>query len=221
MTIPPIPEDFATIVMLGAFNPAIFTPDWLKSRELFGHEELEAIKIEIVSPEVTSLKLPWGQLLVDPRRFEVRVMTREFFESARDLVYGIFKILEHTPIEQMGLNRVFRRTVTPDERWHAIGHSLVPKTFWGKLLVDPGMLALKVRGKPLDDVDARIDVSVDPFPGTPNGVTVSVNEHHPRSGVSSSEKLLLVLLDRWDSHLRNSEDLAEAVFGLETTSETR
>lgn len=57
MRIPPQISGLSAVA-LGHFNPLIFRPEWLRDKEIAVGSDFEGIKIDIVHPEIVSLKLP-------------------------------------------------------------------------------------------------------------------------------------------------------------------
>jgi hypothetical protein len=49
----------AGIVLVGSFNPSIFQPKWLASKDIIGVAEGEEAKIQIISPEISSFSADW------------------------------------------------------------------------------------------------------------------------------------------------------------------
>ena len=57
----------ASIVLVGAFNPAIFQPSWLELHRLIRDTEAEAAKISIITAEVAVFSI--GDWLLELTRF--------------------------------------------------------------------------------------------------------------------------------------------------------
>ena len=52
----------ASIVLVGDFNPAIFTPDWLESHQLIGPADAKTARDDVnifISHQVTRLETEW------------------------------------------------------------------------------------------------------------------------------------------------------------------
>jgi hypothetical protein len=130
------PEIFgAIIVVLGSFNPPIFSPDWLAQHNLIGKEDAEAAK---ASNELLISK-PIAHL--DTGSFDLQVVENRLTLSSKsvvspgikDLAIGILSILPHTPITALGLNFVAHYRIDTEDNYHRIGDALAPKEVWHSL----------------------------------------------------------------------------------------
>src|SRR3954463_8544753 len=99
----------AAIILLGSFNPQIFQPTWFSAQGLIRKEEGESAKLQLIHPEIAAFSLEWAQLQVTPQRFGLEASTTQQYspELLRDLTLGTFRLLSHTPVKMMGLNRLF------------------------------------------------------------------------------------------------------------------
>lgn len=115
-----------SIVLTGNFNPPIFHPEWFDRNQLLPPNEVRDIskvsevktdlndsetqKIKFISSNVfisglqTRLLLPSYRVEVSPDRFEARTSINSKFEELIKFVCATFKILEHTPIQSLGIN---------------------------------------------------------------------------------------------------------------------
>jgi hypothetical protein len=97
----------AAIVMVGHFNPQIFQPFWLAHYDVISEEAAESAKVEFVHPEITSIKLE-GDFTVQVQRdrFSIDRAVAPLIRIA-DVTRRIFgELLPHTPIGQLGINRM-------------------------------------------------------------------------------------------------------------------
>jgi hypothetical protein len=201
-----------TVVLLGSFNPGIFTTDWLARNGLTADQPEGVTSVgSLVSPQFTVLNLPRFALAVQPERFEATAPSREHFEALRDLIVGMFAILEHTPVTQLGFNHLAHYRAPSKDLWDAVGHTLAPKPVWAKYLTDPGMLSLTIRGKRPGAPDSRLDAIVQPSTQLRHGVYIQTTEHYERSGSDATAELMDVLKTRWDAMLRHALDMGAGV----------
>jgi hypothetical protein len=107
MAQPTIELEGMNIVLLGTFNPMIFQPAWFSAEGLLRREEAEAVEGVIIHREIASFETSWVNLQVRPERFMASTANSSFYEPLRDLVFGTFQVLHHTPIQKLGLNRNF------------------------------------------------------------------------------------------------------------------
>ena len=136
-----------SLVLLGSFNPAIFQPAWFARMELMRDEETGEASIEIIRPEIVSFRAGDLSVVVLQNKFQIETTAPEVGTVIRDLVLGSFKILEHTPMSAMGINRNMHFRIKTEAEWHKIGHRLVPEERFDGLLEDAGTLSVSVRGR--------------------------------------------------------------------------
>src|SRR6266542_4178602 len=161
----------AAIVLLGGFNPAIFQPAWFEKHELIPEEETTNVANLIILPDLAQFSLDWLQVNVTGDRFQVSSARPESFNLLRDLVIGTFRILSHTPIRAMGVNRDLHFKLNID-RLNEIGHLLAPKSYWQGVLKDPRTRNLVVQGQRPDTHDGHIDVKVEPSARIPSAIYI-------------------------------------------------
>lgn len=200
MTSPKLEIDGHSIVFLGSFNPQIFQPAWFSNQNLIRKEEAETAKIEIIHREVVTFSTDWFRLEVTPERIILSTNQSQYYEPLRDIVLGTFRILHHTPIAKMGLNRDHHFLMASEEAWHAIGHKLAPKDPWCSILEKPGMASLTMQGKRPDQYKGAINVRVEPSGRVKPGVFVLVNDHFElkeEESLQGAEKFLEMLEVSW------------------------
>src|SRR5688572_25224037 len=91
-----------SIVVIGAFNPPIFHPQWLASEELVRPGDAEEARIELIHPEVTVFATDWFNCQVTRDRFSMATERESHYEPLRDLVASVFSLLRHTPTRTCG-----------------------------------------------------------------------------------------------------------------------
>ena len=115
-----------SIVLLGAFNPAIFHPEWLERFGIIPAQDAEwaegerAIVEEVkfgehrlikkgggsllVSPEFAIIDFPGIRLTIDRERFQCLTDQRKRFKDVKMITQKSFECLSHTPIKAGGIN---------------------------------------------------------------------------------------------------------------------
>lgn len=189
----------ASIVLLGNLNPSIFQPAWLAAHDLIRKEESNAAKISIIAPQIAQFSLDWVNLEVTEERFSASTTDPAYHEPLRDLVLGIFTLLEHTPLKKMGINRHMHYKIPSVDRWHAFGDLLAPKNIWKELLRSPGMASLTIQDRPIEQEGLRteVNIKVEPSRRVHPGIFISVNNHHEDSSEDALKRLMSILRDRW------------------------
>ncbi len=202
-------RESANIVLVGAFNPAIFHPSWLRSLDLISPKEADAAKVEIVHRDLAAFTVDWFNVQVTADRFSASTTHSAFYAPLRDLVLGIFRILEHTPVTSMGLNRTLHYKLESIHMCNKVGDLLAPKPPWRELVSEPGLLSLAMMGKRAGSPGSRYTVKVEPslvVQPLGTGVYVETNEHFT---AASLRDLLEILGTHWDSAQVFGKEVAE------------
>ena len=178
-----------SLVLRGNFNPSIFQPAWLAKHGLVREEEATHAEIQIITPEVTMFKIAKDlSILVQQNQFQIDTLAPEAGLPLRDLALGIFRILEHTPISAMGLNRHMHFKMQSEGDWNTVGHMLAPKQLWSGLLQQPGTRSVVVEEK-RSDSEGKLVVTVQPSEKVSPGVYVGVNKHYDGDGPTLMDTL--------------------------------
>lgn len=225
----PVQISGMSIVLVGHFNPMIFRPEWLQEKELLVGSDFEGTSVEIVHPEVVSLKLGWGQLIVDRDRFQA-IINQEPSIRVHDLVLGCFQRLPETPITAVGINRDVHFDCGSIDKRNHIGDVLAPKECWGDFLTADdqrlgGVRVLTVeqsipkhnRMYRLDGKPGWIRVQVEPSLRIPSGVYVQVNDHFDLTvdaGPSDGRAAAELISSQWVQSLKRSDGLVDRVMEL-------
>lgn len=213
MPAPPQTDGFDSIVLIGSFNPAIFHPAWFARHGLIRDDEAGTAHVEIVHDDVVSLSLGWALVKAEQKRFVLQATEAlEAPELLRDLAIGTFEILSHTPIRRMGINDHVHFEVASEEKWHSIGHEIVPQKNWNDVLQNPGMRSATVEGERPDGYKGCVRVTVEPSAKMSPGVFASVNDHfeldvEKDEDVEGSDAILEILKDAWEPSLARSKQI--------------
>ncbi|SRR6266480_1965062 len=203
--------DGVTIVLIGAFNPKIFQPAWFAHHGLIRHEEAASAENVVAVNELSTFTADWLSLQVTQERLQASTGDAAHFDVLRDIILGTFRLLEHTPVEKMGINRYMHYQVTPEDKYVAFGHFLAPKSPWTGILDDPRTMSLSVAGVQLRGSDSvKITVKVEPSVRVHPGVFIATNEHYETGGTNGGLGQLLAKLDQhWDNALTMAKQIAE------------
>lgn len=205
----------STIRLLGSFNPSIFQPAWFARQELIPPAEADAATVHVIHSQISSFETETFGLQVTADSFEITGVGRPFNDLIRDVVYGTFRILEHTPVSSMGINNYEHFEAPSEAAWHRVGHAFAPKDFWSPLLSNPGMQSLIIRGQREDGLPGNIEVRVEPsILVQPHGIFVLVNNHvvvRRDDEVGSAAFLMDVLQSNWTPADEHSRRIIRAV----------
>lgn len=198
------------IVLLGYFNPKIFSPFWFVSEGLLGSKEAEAAVPEVIHSDVSIFKLDWCRLQVERNKFSIFTEQEAYFTKIFDLISGTFTLLEHTPIWALGFNWGYHFKCDSNEEWHSFGHYLVPQSPWLDMFNDPGMAKIEVteKDKPDDPMDGFIGVRVQPSKAVVPGVYFNINHHFEISDkekVIGCKPIVNKFIEQWNTSQEKSE----------------
>lgn len=202
-----------SIVLLGSFNPQIFQPSWFATEELVRKEEADNAKIEVVHREIVSFTTESFRLEVLPERVLFSTTQIHYYEPLRDLAMGTFRVLRHTPVQKMGINRDFQFRMESEEAWHSIGDRLAPKQPWNSLLEQPGLKGLSMQGARPGKYKGAIIVRVEPSTKIKPGVFITINDHYDLDSESGhgADLMLEALNESWKVSLDRSLKIAEGI----------
>ena len=218
-----------SLVLIGNFNPSIFTPAWFGWQNLLPKGTVDAAELQIAQPQITAFRADWLELQIVPDRFSVS-STQPPFVRIRDLVIRVFdEQLPHTPLRSMGINRQVHFLVNSLEERDHLGRLIAPTEPWGdwgrKLEPDGrhgGMTSLTMsQVNPRDrSSNGRINVTVEPSSQIGQGETgifVGVNDHYAiedPSSLTATSEIVSILEKSFDESLRRAEHIIDHVMSL-------
>jgi hypothetical protein len=194
----PEPEiSSGSIVLVGSFNPAIFQPEWFLRQNLLSKGEVESAEIKIVHPQICQFETERFFVQVSHDRFTVISKTSTNSEPLRDLVMGTFFVLEHTPVNALGLNSQMHFQMESVTAWHRLGDKLAPKEAWAEILPGrPGMLSLSIITDRETPAGSKVHVKVEPSVRLKHGVYFETNEHYI-ANEGGLKSLMEIVRERW------------------------
>ena len=93
-----------SIVVVGAWNPAIFVPRWFGDVGLISPEEADSADVALVHPEIAQWDMQWLHVQVAREKLTVSTSQERYFEPVRDLAVGVLQLVPHTPTSMLGMN---------------------------------------------------------------------------------------------------------------------
>ena len=220
------------VVLLGDFNPAIFTPAWFALHGLLPESVADSAELHVANPQVTNFVADWLRLQVTVDRFFVETLQAPHIRL-RDLVARVFKeYLHHTPLRAFGINRDVHFRVKSSTEQDRIGRMLAPVEPWGAWGRDlgldgeyGGMTSLTMSGVPEGrPTGSQINVTVEPSYRISNrrtGVYVRVNDHYAidNAELGTAERLMELFEDNFDTSLERSNGIIDHIMSLAKTKE--
>lgn len=206
----------SSIVAVGSFNPAIFSPDWMEAHRLLGKDDADRIREQrpgaslLVSHQATAFESNWFALQVLENQFSITSKSA-LSPAFKDLAVSIFQLLSHTPVTAVGLNFQAHYKLSTEKEYHHLGDALAPKDIWNELYPDEdaGLADLTVRiqagrrGQPLKNKDEK-RISLQPSGIVRFGAFLSYNGHHDLSDVNPEyprpgERVALLIDSKWET----------------------
>ncbi len=225
--------DGAAVVLVGNFNPTIFTPAWFALHGLLPEDAADNADLTVAHQQVVMFNVDWFRLEVTADRFHVET-TQAPHIRIHDLVVRVFKEhLHHTPLTAFGINRnVHFQVESPAIRDH-LGRTLAPVEPWGhwgrELGLDDehgGMTSLTMtqidpEGRP---AGGRINVTVEPSQRVGKGRTgvyVGINDHYAigHSEPGTVGRTMELFEASFVASLHRSEQIIDHIMSLATNPE--
>ena len=217
-----------SVVLLGDFNPAIFTPAWFVLHGLLPEDVAESAELRVAHRQVTEFVAEWLRIQVTSERFFAETLQAPHVRLC-DLVARIFKeYLHHTPIRAFGINHAVHFRVKSFAERDRIGRTLAPVKPWGdwglNLGLDGesgGMTSLKMSqvdpdGRPKG---GQINITVEPSVRIGKGrigVYVRVNDHFAieNTKLGTAGRLMDLFVRNFDTSLKRSNGIIDHVMSL-------
>lgn len=209
----------SSIVVVGSFNPTIFSPEWLERNGLIGGEDAEVARGSqnmVVSRHVAAFSTEWFSLQVVENQFSL-TSSGALSPAFKDLSEGILTLVPHTPVTALGLNFMGHYKMSSEADYHKVGDTLVPKGIWTGLIgtLTPGTADVTVklqaakRGEEQTTPD-EIKIQVQPSARVKYGVFLSLNDHRAAFAASDPKKAnahaaARIVADDWEVTWHSAE----------------
>lgn len=200
-----------SIVLVGQFNPAIISPDWLALKKLIRESESEAAQIKIIHPEVSQFSLSFLEIQVTKDKFQLNCNNAADFILARDLAASIFTYLKETPVNGIGLNHIVHFALPNKEAYIKFGDWLAPHKIWSELLKNPGLLELKIIEEVGEEDYLKSHVMINPSEKIhPFGVRFQLNYHIELTKVKNMA-IATAIIEHWDKSANKFDHIYKKV----------
>ena len=205
------------IIFIGNFNPVIFAPAWFASKGLLGETESESANVKIIHSDISIFELTWFQFHATRDRFSIISEQEAYFPAIFDLAVGTFQLLEHTPIQAMGINRGSHIRCDSEEEWHNFGHFLAPQTPWQDVFINESALKRVeiVEKYPTENpLAGRLTVIVEPSGRVRPGVFFLINDHYSIDSYQKTigcKKIISTLKENFEESNKKSENAVNTI----------
>lgn len=200
-----------SIVLLGNFNPSIFQPEWFIRNNIIQEKEGHGADIKIIHPDITEFSSDWLSIRVTRDRFIAQTENEAFFPFLNDFVINTFTLLNHTPINKMGINVIKHFKMESEDTWHKFGHLVSPKEIWNKVLTNPGLRSITIEGNhDRYGFKGDIKIRVEPSPRLRFGIFCEVNDHYEISEEELNQQdlsIIKILEEVFGKSVKKSEEI--------------
>lgn len=215
-----------SIVLLGAFNPTIFNPDWFAHHEIATSAERDDSTIHVIHPEIANFRLGTKLIQVDLTRFSIETSEAPWV-SILDFVLKTFaQFLSHTPINRVGINRTVHFGVGTEEKRNKVGRMLAPTAPWGEWgrRIDASskdkrggftnLTMLEPRGGAGGGIHATVQPSM--FIKGNSGIFINVNDDHifPQDEAKYAIPAMELLSGCFDASIIESEWIIDQIMSI-------
>lgn len=216
MIIEPPELEGMSIVLLGSFNPAIFHPEWFRRHSLLGESECEKASVQVISQEIAMFSIGWVAVDVTADRIALTTNQSAYFEPLRDLILGVFTLLNHTPIRVIAVNWMLHYKADA-ATWKQCGESVLNKPLLNTALPGIDLMTLSLgTGTPRDELPGRaFRVVIEPSVKTTGIFTqFSVTWSSEEKPGFDNDALRSRLHDGWAEALAKLKDFNKGVISL-------
>ena len=121
------------IVLLGEFNPTIFSPRWFSSNDLLREGAVDQAEVHVIHPELADFTADWLRVQVTRDKFSAATIQAPY-ARLHALVQGVFgDCLYHTPLRGVGINYSVHFLVDSADTRDRMGTVLAPQEPWGSV----------------------------------------------------------------------------------------
>lgn len=200
-----------SVVLIGDFNPVIFQPFWLANKCLIREDEAKNAIIDVIHNEIVKYELDWISIQISKNRCEFKTSKAPYFDPLKDLIVGIFKILNETPINSFGINHVYDFSLQTPEQYYNFGKKLTPLEFWNDDLNDPRLNQLEIiENERKDGQDGKRRISIETSTQSISfGIAIKINNHFALASKDFKNDFIPVLERNWSNSFEESKSIIE------------
>jgi len=203
------------IVAIGAFNPAIFHPDWFRANAILPSAEVDAATQAdslLITRDFTQIRFESLVVKVTQERWEIATERLDWRRDLGPIVSSVFKVLGHSPVNIVGFNVILHRGVDSVEgvmrRWAPLAD--LASVVGEEGAEEPPRIGASVRAK-WDGYRAL--VGLEPSAKLSGGVFLSQNFEKNLKG--GAKELVEVAQNDWEKILERSKTVAVKLLGME------
>lgn len=205
-------EEGIDVVIVGAFSPSIFHPEWFLRQGLIEQTDFEAASVKGVTANGTEIKIAGLKLVVISDRLVMGTRNISYAPKLQDMLLQMFTKLDQTQITACGINPHAHYLAGGIEYWHKIGHTLAPKDLiWEPLFENPGMQGIVIKAPRADPFPGEVNVTVEPSAKHQPGIYIKSNYHYGLPETSLHNKSVALLIDFLKSEWERATSIPRSV----------
>lgn len=213
----------ATIVLVGKFNPAIFSPAWLCKVGIVAEADLEAATLGVIHPDVAVFDVGGYSFDIRKERFAIEVASEPLIRVLDATLIIFDETLPHTPITELGINYTEVIGLDSGARRVALGRALAPLEPWGAWGdeigslggdLTSGMIGLTMIRSydPKGSGERRVDVQPSNEVSDNRGVYITVNDHRVLQGEkdgNDAKAAMNLIRDSFDGSMASAKAIVD------------
>ena len=230
MAAPSVELSGVSIVAAGAFNPAIFQPQWFLDKALIAENAATSARDHLlVAPELTAFTADWLGVQITLQQASLTTADEGRDVDLRDVAKSVFTLLPETPVDGIGINADAHFRVSSEEAWHEIGDKFLPKDMWEPVFTNGEDFIRRPSGKTVGLRSVMVEVHrpksrgfirVEVAPSVrigPNGVYMGINSHFQLSQQErrgNGYDAVSILDEQWEPTRRLEHHIVERLLDL-------
>ena len=197
-----------SIVLIGAFNPLMFQPEWFGRNDVIPPEEIALARDQnnvvkmIITPQLTQFRISQLSITVEQNRFQV-IAEKEPLLTIKDFIIKTFEKLGGMSISAYGFNYSAHYQFNNESDIHAFADKLTPKKYWSSLLGKDiegddrkGGLSLLQMHKVKEDNKGQISIALQRSIYVTHGIFFNCNDHTNINPDDSTAEIVMEKIEK-------------------------
>ena len=211
-----------SFVGVGDFSPPQFSPDWLQSEGLIRKEDVD-VKKTLIAYEFSEFVIPGIVFRVDKNSLRIEAYDERYFEFVKDLVIGIFSILDRTPVRCFGINYEYHFQTETEKGLDKLRDMFVaPRKIWEQNLKSPIELrdaTILIKNKFSSKKEDYIGITLSGSNELSSGVRVFVNNYFEikqKTALDRTSYLVELIKNNWSEIQKESKYILDKIMEQST-----
>ena len=174
---PTVQREGAQVVVVGSFNPAIFSPAWFEVHEIVGADQVADADVQLIMPNVAVFRVGWLRCQVDNTRLTFDTEDSQEYSDSPRCCDGC----AHPPASYSGIGdgseSIFPPFVSGPRGMASSRRHLDTEGDLEGVLTFPGMASVTLQGACGNKYPGSFNVTVQPSNLERPGVFLQTNDH--------------------------------------------